>query len=248
MRIVGHTRFRSEWKTRLQLCITNGGIDSGGALLVSLNMITARPSVDIMIGEQTPTLDLLSHVLGGNKLAGQVWEQVEGDLWRLAGLDPEELLGVRGMGMEKAGRLLASWELGRRLSRCKAMRPERVLNSSTEAAQFLQEQIAHLDHEVFCVLYLNRALRLIRMERISQGGITGTVADPRIIFRKALSLRSVSLILAHNHPSGSLHPSVSDRELTSKICEAARFLDMTVNDHLIVSRDGYYSFADEGLI
>jgi len=100
----------------------------------------------------------------------------------------------------------------------------------------------------FLVLYLNRALRLIRMERISQGGITGTVADPRIIFRKALALRSVSLILAHNHPSGSLYPSVSDRELTSKICQAAEFLDMTVNDHLIVSRDGYYSFADEGLL
>jgi len=138
--------------------------------------------------------------------------------------------------------------LGRRLSLCNARRPDRVLNSSAEAAHFLQPQIAHLDHEVFCVLYLNRALRLIRMERISQGGITGTVADPRIIFWQALALRSVSLILAHNHPSGSLYPSVSDRDLTSKICQAAEFLDMTVNDHLIVSRDGYYSFADEGLL
>jgi len=211
-------------------------------------MITASVSAEFGIGEQTPTLELLAHILGGEKLARQVWEQVEGDLWRLAGLAPEELLGVRGMGTDKAGRLLSSWELGRRLSLCKVMRPDRVLNSSTEAAQFLQEQIAHLDHEVFCVLYLNRALRLIRMERISQGGITGTVADPRIIFRKALALRSVSLILAHNHPSGSLHPSVSDRELTNKICQAAAFLDMTVNDHLIVSREGYYSFADEGLL
>jgi DNA repair protein RadC len=248
MRIVAPNLFGVEWKTRMELCITIGGIDRGGAFPVSLKMITTRPSADFSIGEQTPTLELLGQLLGGEKLAGQVWDQVDGDLWRLAGMDPEELLGVRGMGTEKAGRLLASWELGRRLSLCNARRPDRVLNSSAEAAHFLQPQIAHLDHEVFCVLYLNRALRLIRMERISQGGITGTVADPRIIFRKALALRSVSLILAHNHPSGSLYPSVSDRELTSKICQAAEFLDMTVNDHLIVSRDGYYSFADEGLL
>lgn len=195
-----------------------------------------------------PTLELLAQLLGGEKLAGHVWDQVGGDLWRLAGLDPEELLGMRGLGPEKAGRLLAAWELGRRLSVCKVMRSEQVLNSSTEAARFLQAQIAHLDHEVFCVLYLNRAMKLIRMERISQGGITGTVADPRIIFRKALTLRSVSLILAHNHPSGSLQPSIADRELTGKIRQAAEFLDITVNDHLIVSREGYYSFADEGLL
>ena len=136
-------------------------------------------------------------------------------------------------------RSLAAWELARRLSR---------LRSSSDAAQFLQEQIAHLDHEVFCVLYLNRALRLIRMERISQGGITGTLADPRIIFRKALSLRSVSLILGHNHPSGALQPSMADRELTRKIRQAAEYLEISVHDHLIVSKEGYYSFADEGLI
>lgn len=127
-------------------------------------------------------------------------------------------------------------------------RDRTVLQSSAEAARFLREQIGHLDHEVFCVMYLNRALRLIRMERVSQGGITGTVADPRIIFRKALSLRAVSMILGHNHPSGSLYPSQSDRELTDKIRQAALYLDMTVHDHIIVSREGFYSFADEGIL
>jgi DNA repair protein RadC len=83
---------------------------------------------------------------------------------------------------------------------------------------------------------------------VSQGGITGTVADPRIILRKALETRAVSIILCHNHPSGSLKPSRADQELTSKITEAARFLDIRVIDHIIVSELGYYSFADEGLL
>jgi DNA repair protein RadC len=248
MELVAATRFELEWKTRLALCITLDGIVLQPAPIVTLPMMNTPKAVPVGSSSYVSTPELLAHLLGGEKLAGKVWDEVGGDLWRLAGLDLEELLGIRGLGPEKAGRLLAAWELGRRLSVCTVKRSEQILNSSTEVARFLQAQIAHLDHEVFCVLYLNRAMKLIRMERISQGGITGTVADPRIIFRKALALRSVSLILAHNHPSGSLQPSLADRDLTGKICQAAEFLDITVNDHLIVSREGYYSFADEGLI
>lgn len=194
------------------------------------------------------TPDLLEQLLGTSKGARSLWEFVEGDLGRLAVMDPEELMQVRGLGPERAGRLLAAWELGRRLSTFRAEQPVRIMQSSSEAARYLREQIGYLDHEVFCVLYLNRALRLIRLERISQGGITGTVADPRIIFRRALSLRAVSLILGHNHPSGSLYPSEADRTLTEKIRRAAEYFDMTVHDHLIVSGEGYYSFADEGIL
>lgn len=194
------------------------------------------------------TLALLERLVGTSKGAEALWEHVGGDLGRLAGLDPTELTQVRGLGRDRSGRMLATWELHRRLSSARMEQSAKALTSSTEAARFLQEQIAYLDHEVFCVLYLNRALRLIKLEQVSQGGITGTVADPRIIFRKALSLRAVSLILGHNHPSGSLQPSVADRELTQKIRQAAEYLDMTVHDHLIVSREGYYSFADEGLL
>lgn len=194
------------------------------------------------------TPQLLERILGTSKGAHKLWEFVEGDLGRLATMDPEELMQVRGLGGERAGRLLAAWELGRRLSTFRAGQVRTPLQSSSEAARYLQAQIGYLDHEVFCVLYLNRALRLIRLERVSQGGITGTVADPRIIFRRALSLRAVSLILGHNHPSGALHPSDADRELTEKIRRAAEYFDMTVHDHLIVSGEGYYSFADEGIL
>ena len=103
-------------------------------------------------------------------------------------------------------------------------------------------------HEVFAVLFLNRANKINHFEVISRGGITGTIADPRIILKKALEEDAVSLILCHNHPSGSLRPSRSDEDLTRKIKEAASYFDIKVLDHLIVSEDGYYSFADEGLL
>jgi len=97
-------------------------------------------------------------------------------------------------------------------------------------------------------VFLNRSNRVNHFEIISKGGITGTVADPRIILKKALEEDAVSLILCHNHPSGSIKPSRADEELTAKIKEAARFLDIKVLDHIIVSEYGYYSFADEGVI
>jgi DNA repair protein RadC len=98
------------------------------------------------------------------------------------------------------------------------------------------------------VVFLNRSNKINHFEIISQGGITGTVADPRIILRKALEENAVSIILCHNHPSGNLKPSRADEDLTSKIKEAASYFDIRVLDHIIVSEEGYYSFADEGMI
>jgi DNA repair protein RadC len=101
---------------------------------------------------------------------------------------------------------------------------------------------------VFAVLFLNRANKINHFEIVSEGGITGTVADPRIILRKALEHDAVNIILCHNHPSGSLKPSRADEQLTVKIKEAARFFDIVVVDHIIVSEVGYFSFADEGIL
>ncbi len=113
---------------------------------------------------------------------------------------------------------------------------------------FIQSLLCDHHHEVFGVVYLNRANRIKHHEIISVGGITGTVADPRIIFKKALEEDAVALILFHNHPSGSLKPSRADEELTTKIITAAKYFDIRVLDHIIVSDEGYFSFADEGLI
>jgi DNA repair protein RadC len=96
------------------------------------------------------------------------------------------------------------------------------------------------------VIFLNRANKITHFEVISEGGITGTIADPRIILKKALEENAVSIILSHNHPSGSLRPSYADEDLTHKVKEAAAFFDIRILDHIIVSEEGYYSFADEG--
>ncbi len=102
--------------------------------------------------------------------------------------------------------------------------------------------------EEFKVLLLNRANRVIGVYEVSKGGMTGTVADPRLILAAAIKSLSVSIILCHNHPSGNLKPSRADEELTQKIKEAARYHDIKVLDHVIITSEGYYSFADEGLI
>ena len=104
-------------------------------------------------------------------------------------------------------------------------------------------------YETFVVGYLNRANRLIGVYELSKGGITGTVADPRLILSVALKTAATGLILSHNHPSGNLQPSIQDKDITKKIQEACKLLDITLLDHLIVvPEDAYFSFADEGLL
>jgi DNA repair protein RadC len=134
--------------------------------------------------------------------------------------------------------------------RMKAEEPKkgRTMGSSFEVANYLKNKLENLIVEEFHVMYLNRGNRVIATEKISSGGFTGTVADPRLIMRKALQYCACSMILCHNHPSGNLTPSRADEELTMKIKEAATFFDLKVLDHVIVSTDGYYSFADEGLL
>ena len=117
-----------------------------------------------------------------------------------------------------------------------------------DIARHFQAMLKDRSTEAFVVSYLNRANRLIRTEIISEGGMTGTVADPRIILKKALDLRAVNMVLCHNHPSGNLTPSRADEEITHKLKNAAALMDIQVLDHIIVSRQGYFSFADEGLI
>ncbi|MDX2046435.1 MAG: JAB domain-containing protein, partial [Chitinophagaceae bacterium] len=123
-----------------------------------------------------------------------------------------------------------------------------VVKDTPSLARYLQATLKDFSYEVFAVVFLNRANKINHLEIISKGGITGTVADPRVILKKALEEEAVSLVLCHNHPSGSLKPSRADEELTKKIKEAAKYFDIKVLDHIIVSDAGYYSFADEGIL
>ena len=168
-------------------------------------------------------------------------------LTELGKLSIKELMKIKGIGEAKAITIAAALELGRRRQAATSL-SKTVVSSSNDIANYLKAKLKDYRHEVFAVMFLNRANKVNHFEIVSEGGITGTVADPRVILRKALEQDAVNIILCHNHPSGSLKPSKADEQLTAKIKEAARFLDIAVIDHIIVSEDGYFSFADEGIL
>jgi DNA repair protein RadC len=180
-------------------------------------------------------------------LAKEVLRLGKDNLGELGKLSVKELMKVKGIGEAKAITITAALELGRR-RQAAAPLEKKMVSSSNDIASFLQNKLKDHRREVFAVLFLNRANKINHFEIVSEGGITGTVADPRVILRKALEEDAVNIILCHNHPSGSLKPSKADEQLTTKIKEAASYLDIKVLDHIIVSEDGYYSFADEGLL
>ncbi|ULQ56784.1 DNA repair protein RadC [Flavihumibacter rivuli] len=180
-------------------------------------------------------------------LAKSVLSAGRNNLQELGKLSVYDLMKIKGIGETKAITIVAALELGRRRQAAQAL-THPVISCSRDVANYLQSLYQDHRHEVFVVLFLNRANKIRHAEVISSGGLTGTVADPRIIMRKAIEQEAVALILSHNHPSGNLKPSKADEELTYKIKEAARLLDIRVMDHIIVSNEGYFSFADEGLL
>lgn len=180
-------------------------------------------------------------------LAKEILLLGKNNLSELGRLSIADLSRIKGIGEAKAITIIAALELGRR-RQASASLEKPVIASSSDVARYLQSLLRDHRHEVFAVLFLNRANKINHFQVVSQGGITGTVADPRIILKRALEEDAVSIILCHNHPSGALKPSRADEELTLKIKEAARYFDIKVLDHLIVSEEGYFSFADEGLI
>lgn len=180
-------------------------------------------------------------------LGAELMSKSKGNLVELGRLSVRELMKIKGIGLAKAVMIAAALELGRRRLATENL-DKPAVSGSASVARFLQARFRDLPHEIFAVVFLNRANRIIHFEIVSSGGITGTVADPRIILKKALEEEAVGLILCHNHPSGNLKPSRADEELTLKIREASRYFDIRVLDHVIVSHEGYFSFADEGML
>lgn len=169
------------------------------------------------------------------------------NLNELGKLSLKELMKIKGIGEAKAITIAAALELGRRRQASLSLE-KAIINSSTDIANYLRSALKDYRHEVFAVIFLNRANKVNHFEVVSRGGISGTVADARVILKKALEADATSIILSHNHPSGSIRPSRADEELTAKIKEAAKYFDIRVIDHIIVSEDGYYSFADDGIL
>jgi len=179
------------------------------------------------------------------QLAKEVLQLGGHNLNELGKLSLKELQKIKGIGIAKAITIAAALEIGRRRHASAALE-KTVIKTSSDIAQYLRATITDFSYEVFAVLFLNKANKINHFEIISRGGLTGTVADPRIILKIALEQEATSIILCHNHPSGNLNPSIQDKQLTQKIKDGGKLLEIVVMDHLIISKDGYYSFADEG--
>lgn len=198
--------------------------------------------------------ELLSILVGsGTKresaldLSKRILLELGNDLDELALLNFESLMRFHGIGQAKAVKILAAFELGARLRRPDKSRLFQIKSSET-AYQLMEPVIGTLGHEEFWIIYLNNSNRVIKKVQLSKGGITGTLVDIRLVLKKALELSAISLILAHNHPSGTLIPSKADKELTNKLKTAALAMDITILDHIIVCSHDYFSFADSGLL
>lgn len=181
------------------------------------------------------------------ELAKEILRDQKNDLSLLSNLTLEELKRYRGIGDAKAIALLSAFELGWR--RLNAERPKIVkIESSSDAHEVLRPHFDELSIEKFYVIYLNRANIVISTECISSGGISGTFVDGKIIFNRAIQLLASGIVLAHNHPSGTLKPSLSDEKLTRNLVEFGKLVDIQIIDHLIISENGYFSFTNNQML
>jgi DNA repair protein RadC len=195
--------------------------------------------IAILIGSGTRELSAVD-------LSKMILQSVSNNINELAKLSLQDLQKFKGIGEAKAISIAAALELGRRRKESEIIKKHKI-TCSADAYEAIRPHLMDLYHEQFWILLLNRANEVIRPIQISSGGVAGTVADPKMIFKAAIEQLASSIILVHNHPSGNLKPSQADKDLTKKLKESGKLLDIPVLDHLIFTDSGHYSFADEGI-
>jgi DNA repair protein RadC len=171
----------------------------------------------------------------------------DNNLNSLGKLSIADLKKIRGIGTARAVTIAAALELGRR-RRLSDVQYVQQIRSSKDVSDIFQPLLSDLPHEEFWILFLNRSNKVINRMKLSQGGISGTVTDVRMVMKKAIEYLASGIIVCHNHPSGNLNPSESDSKITQKIKEAGNLMDIQLLDHLIISDNDYYSFADNGIL
>ena len=191
--------------------------------------------------------ELLTLLVEEPGVAASVLRSCGGSLASVAAEEPARLRMVGGLGRNRALRLLAAAEFGRRVAESRAGEAD-VIATSDDVVHLFRPKLQRLDHEECWVLYLTSSNRIIERQRVSQGGVQGTVVDHRLIIKRALELLATQLIMVHNHPSGTAEPSPQDKVLTERIARAAALFDIRLLDHLIISREGDFSFLREGLL
>jgi DNA repair protein RadC len=180
-------------------------------------------------------------------LSKRILKEVNGNINELAKLSVKKLTVFKGIGDAKAISIITALELGKRRQLEAALEKPKI-GSSKDVANLMQPILGDLEHEEFWVLFLNNSNKVVAKSQISKGGLTATIVDIRLVFKSALELASVGIIVCHNHPSGKLQPSGADKQLTQKIKEAGTILDIKLLDHLIITEKAYFSFADENLL
>lgn len=191
-------------------------------------------------------VELLGLLLDDEPLAATLLAACGGSLARLAAEPEARLRMIGGLGLRRARMLLAAAECGRRIASEGIV--SEVIATSDDLVQMFRPQLEHLSHEECWAVYLTSSNRIIERQRVSQGGVTSTVVDHRLIIKRALELLATRLILIHNHPSGSPEASPQDKSLTERVAQAAALFDIRLLDHIIISREGDFSFRRAGLI
>ena len=208
-------------------------------LLKGKSVLTNAELIAILIGSGTKTLSAV-------ELSRQLLQRSTNNLIELSKMSVSDLKKVKGIGEAKAISIVAALELGKRRRSEEALTRKKVSNSK-EVYEYMQITLSDEPYESFWILLLNRANRVIKPVKVSEGGMTGTVADPKRIFKTAIDAKAASIILCHNHPSGSVKPSESDMNLTKKLKNSGEILQLPVLDHVIMGDNKYFSFADEGV-
>ena len=204
------------------------------------NHLTDADVLSLIISTGTKELSAL-------ELSGVLLAKYDYSLLRMARCSYPELMKIKGIGEATALKIAAAFELGRRKLTNKTVNQVKI-KCSQDAYNLVRADMEDLNYEVFKVILLNRSHTVIKVVEMSRGGVAGTVVDAKLIFKTALDHLASSIILVHNHPSGNLEPSESDKQLTKQLTEAGEYLNVKVLDHLIISYKGYYSFADEGIV
>ena len=198
--------------------------------------------------------ELIAILIGsGNKnetavaLSQRILASINNNLNKLGKLSVSELQKFKGIGEAKAISIITALELGRRRRLEEALK-EFKISSSKQVFELMQPIIGELQHEEFWILFLNNSNKVLFKDQLSKGGLTGTLVDVRLVFKKAIELHATAIILCHNHPSGKINPSNADKQITQKLKQAGETLDIKVLDHLIITENAYFSFADENVL
>ncbi len=191
--------------------------------------------------------ELLALLVDDVQVADALWDACGGALARIADEEPARLRMIGGLGLRRARTLVLAAEFGRRVAEARAVEADSIA-SSDDVVRLFRPRLEKLPHEECWAVYLTASNRILERQRVSQGGVQSTVVDHRLIVKRALELLATQLILIPNHPSGAAVPSPQDKVLTERVARAAALFDIRLLDHIIIAREGDFSFCRAGLI